>query len=561
MSLNATTSVEPLVSESRGLIVFGGTEKQANGGLDGAARMDRETLLWNAPDLAADVVVNKAKKTADARTRDQVNNNGYMSGGVEIYKDSVVGSEYRLMAEPNYKALGLDEVWANEFKEAAEIKWRLYAESQECWADASRRMSATEIIRLNIGVFCATGEYLVASEWLDKDRTRPYKTAFNTIDVARLSNPRATMDTRYLRRGVVINDFQEEIGYWIRTAYENSPYREDAAAQWKYIAARKPWGRKMMFHCADIRRPEQTRAVSRMVSVLKEMRMTEKFQDIVLQNAITNATYAAAIESELPRDIVYAQLGEMGSSPSGSPIGAGPLIDYITSFLAAANEFQGGSKNLALDGVKIPHLLPGTKLNLMPAGNPGGVGTNFESSFLRHVARGLGISYEEFSGNFAETNYSGARAAMATTERSMRTVKRIAADRLASEMYSNLLEEEINRKNTDLPLPRDARNNFYTGMNKAAYTQCRWIGSARAQLDEGKETQAAGMRIGLGISTVQDEASKLGKDWREVALQRKREWDFNAELGLPQPGTNTQRKDSFQGNNNDQGNGNAKPKK
>lgn len=546
----ATVEIQPSADASRGLVVFDAPQKQGNGGLDGASRLNRDTMLWSAPDVPVDVEIGRSKTTADARARDQINNNGYMSGFVETYRDSVVGSEFRLMAKPNFKVLGLDEVWADEFKEYIEARWQLYAESDDCWADAARRMTATEIVRLNVGMYCSSGEYLVASEWL-KDRQRPYKTAFNSLDPRRLCNPRDGMDTRYLRRGIVIDEFGAPQGYYLRTAHKRSPYREDTLARWDLVPARKPWGRKLVFHCADIRNPEQTRAVSRLVTVMKEMRMTEKFQDIVLQNAIVNATYAAAIESELPRDIVFAQLGEMGSpGNAGSPIGAGPLIDYIKTFLAGAADFHDNSKNLALDGVKIPHLFPGTKLNLQPAGNPGGVGTNFEASFLRHISRALGISYEEFSGNFSDTNYSSARAAIATTERSTRAVKKQAADRLAQSMYTNWLEEELNRPGSEVPLPSNAPN-FYEGMNRAAYSQSKWIGSARGQIDEVKETQAAGMRIGLGISTVEDEASRLGKDWREIAAQRKRERDLNDLYGIEQPSTDTTRQNSFEDKTDD----------
>lgn len=546
MTSKTISKVEPLTSESKGLVVFGAPEKQANGGLDGASTLNRDTMLWSAPDNAADVDIFRAKKTADARARDQTKNNGYVNGFVETYKDSVIGALFRLNAKPNFQALGADEVWADEFKAYVESRWPLYAEGPENFADVSRRMSVTEMLRMGVSSYMGVGETLVFSEWLDKDKSRPYKTAFNIADPGRLSNPNDGMDTMTLRKGVVIDRFRAPQGFWMRSAYQNVPYPDAPPNQWNLIPAYKPWGRKLVFYFADVRRPEQTRAVSRIVTVMKEMRMTEKFQDVVLQNAIVNATYAAAIESELPRDIVFAQLGEIGTpGNSGSPIGGGPLIDYIRQFLSGAAEFHGNTKNLALDGVKIPHLYPGTKLNLQPAGNPGGVGTNFEASFLRHISRALGISYEEFSGNFSDTNYSSARAAIATTERSVRAVKRLVADRLASDMYMNWLEEDINRKGSDAPMPKGV--NFYEGMNRSAFAQCHWIGSARSQIDEVKETQAAGMRISLGISTIEDEASRLGKDWREIAQQRKREQTLNDELGLPQPSYDTTLKSTFTG--------------
>jgi lambda family phage portal protein len=526
-------TIETLAPGSgKGLVPFTGN-KRVGGGLDGAAALNRETALWNAPTLSADVEVQRAKRITNARSLDQVKNNGYTSGGVETYKDSVIGAWFKLNLKPNFKFLGLDEVWAKEFKQFVETRWNLYAESHGHYADAARRMTVTEMLRVGLGSFISQGDTLYSSEWLSKIGN-PYRTAFKLVDVNRISNPQGTENTSTLRDGVVIDRFGAIQGIWLRTAYANNPYRDVNNNTWRMIPAMKPWGRKMMLYYADTRRPEQTRAISRLVTAMKEMRMLEKYQDVVLQNAIVNATYAAVIESELPRDIVYAQLGELGTSNSGSPLGEGPLIEYMKMFLAAASDYQGGSKNLALDGVKMPHLLPGTKLNLQNAGDPGGIGTNFEASFLRHFSRAIGISHEEFSGDFASTNYSGAKASMATTERTMRSVKRSFAENAASDMLANWLEEELNREGSNAPMPRNAPN-WYEGMNKIAYTSAQWIGSSRGQLNELQETQAAVLRMNSGISTREVEAARLGNDWVELAEQRSREAELDKKLGLDEP--------------------------
>lgn len=540
MAQNEPIVIETLAPEgSKGLIPFQSGQKQAAGGLDGAAALNRTTALWHAPDLSADVEVQRAKGRSDARARDQIKNNGYTSGAVEIYKDSVIGSLFKLNLKPNWKFLGLDEVWAQEFKEYVETRWNLYAESNGCYVDAARRMTATELLRIGLGSFIGAGDALYSSEWLSKVGN-PYRTAFKSIDTTRLCNPNDGEDTSTLRRGVVINDHGEPQSFWIRTAYKNSPYRDANPFTWKNIPARKPWGRKLMLYYADTRRPEQTRAISRLLTALRSMRMLENYSDVVLQNAIVNATYAATIESELPRDIVFSQLGEMSSSPSGAPLGAGPLVEYLKMFLNAASEYQGGSKNLALDGVRIPHLLPGTKLNLQTAGNPGGIGTNFEASLLRHFARAVGISHEEFSGDFASTNYSGARAAMTTTERTMRSVKRSFVEKAASDMLCNWLEEDLNREGTNAPMPRKAPS-FYDALAREAYTAAKWIGEARGQLNEVQETQAAILRMNAGISSREKEAARLGEDWTELAEQRAREAELDKKLGLDAPTMDTKK--------------------
>jgi len=256
-----------------------------------------------------------------------------------------------------------------------------------------------------------------------------------------------------------------------------------------------------------------------MVSVLKQMKMTKKYQDIVLQNAVINATYAATIESELPSEAVYEMMGA-GTSNTDA---------FINNYLGQIVTYAGAAKNLQIDGAKIPHLFPGTKLKMQNAASPGGVGSNFEESLLRHIAASLGLSYEQFSRDYTKTNYSSARASMAETWKHMNAKKSQVADRFASAIYMLWLEEEMARG--EAPMPPNAPN-FWDGMNAEAYGKCTWIGASRGQIDEKKETEAALMRIDGGLSTWEKECAQLGLDFREVFAQRSREQKMMKAMGL-----------------------------
>lgn len=525
----------------------------ALGGFDGASRISRE-LAMDAPSIrSADGDLLPGKDLIDARARDQVRNDGYAMGAVAIHKDSIVGSQFTLNARPNTKVLGLDDVWAEEFQEYVESHFTLYAESPSAWIDASRHDTLTGLVRLALGVYVFTGEVLMTAEWM-RDGVRPYRTAVQMVDTDRLSNPDGMGDTQWLRKGIERNRFGAPIAAHIRMAHPtDSFFFDDKRYWWKRVPFTKPWGRTQVIHRFERFRPDQTRGVAEMAAVLKEMKMTSKFQDVVLQNAVVNATYAATIESELPREAAFETLGADNKSS----------VDWATRFLNSIATYSEGAKNLHIDGVKIPHLFPGTKLQLRPAGTAGGVGTAFEESLLRHIAAALGLSYEQFSRDYSKTNYSSARASMNETWKYMQSRKKVVADYIASQIYALWLEEAWNKG--ELPLPRNAPN-FYEGMNKEAYCACTWIGASRGQVDELKETQAAVMRINSHLSTLEDEAGKLGKDWRELLQQKAREKKYADKLGLslePVPavkpggnaakntmdnGTNPERKNLDEGN-------------
>lgn len=493
------------------------------GGLEGAERTSRETARWNPSMRSPDQVINYAKPMADARSRDMVQNDGYAAGAEALHKDNVVGSQFRLNAQPNWRLLGADEGWAEEFQVVVENRFHTIAESEDCWFDASRRNTFTGMIRLAVGGFLFTGEVLATAEWLRNPR-RPCRTAIQTISPDRLSNPNGNADDREWRRGVKRDAQGAPVAYAIRNAHPSELY-DHQSLQWKIVNAEKPWGRKQVIHIIEQRMPDQTRGISDMVAVLKQMRMTKNFQEITLQNAVINASYAAAIESELPSSDVFAAIGAGASTPIA---GMGNYFDF---YMQALTSYLGESKTIALDGAKIPHLFPGTKLNLKPIGTPGGVGTEFEESLLRYTAASLGLSYEEFARDYSKVNYSSARASMNNTYKFMQSRKKSVADRLANNIYALYLEEDIAAGN--IPLPKGkTRDWFYEPLVKDALTTCTWIGAGRGQIDELKETEAALARIAGGLSTYEKECARLGDDFRTTFEQRAREEAILKRYGL-----------------------------
>ncbi len=495
------------------IIDAGRPDKAAiGGGLEGAERTSRETARWAPAMGPPDNIINSVKPVADARGRDMALNDGYTLGAVSLHRDSIVGQEFRLNATPNWRVLGVDEGWAEEFQEAVEARFHTLAESPSYWLDASRRLTLTDMVRLAVGSFVISGEFIFTAEWIKNDPTRPLRTAVQVVSPDRLSNPNDVPDSLFLRRGVHLNAQGRPIRYSFRKAHPHDVHSMRERYEWRTVPAETPWGRLQVLHVMEQRLPDQNRGIADMTSVLSDMKMTKQFQRIVIQNAVVNATFAAAIESEMPSDQIVTA---MGGSSEGVENALSWYLDTLSSYLS-------NSRNISLDGVKIPHLFPGTKLNMQPAGNPGGVGMDFEASLLRHIAAGLGLSYEEFARDYTKTNYSSARASMATTWRYMQTRKKVVADRVADAIYRLVMEEEVANGNVPLP-PGKTRAWFYEPLVKDALCRATWIGAARGQIDELKETEAAALRIEKGLSTLEAECARLGSDFRDVILQRARE--------------------------------------
>ncbi|TCR95971.1 phage portal protein [Rhizobium sp. BK418] len=507
---------------------------------DGASRFSKELASYSPAVRSADADMLPAKQMADARTRDTTRNDAYVAGGATLRKDNIVGSYFM----PNVKPVSTvlfgkeDSKWEDEFQEEVEEKFGLWAESLDNWPDAARQNTLTGLVRMFVDTHTVYGEGLASVEWL-RDQPRMFSTAIQMIDTDRLSTPPEFMGDPMVRGGIRRNQYGAPQTYYIRKAHPSDWMSPDSYT-WKPVDIRKPWGRLQMIHIFEQLRPDQSRGISAMVAALSEMKMTKNFRQMVLQQAVMYASYAATIESELPTEAIFAQLG--GTDMTPETIQAA-LNGYMGGHYATLEQFMAGAKNLHVNGLKIPHLPPGTKFKMQAPGQGGPLGSEFEQSLLRHIAAALGVSYEQLSKDYSKTNYSSARAAMTETYKAMLSIKRMVADRFASSIYTLWLEEALNKG--EITSIRRNMPSFYEKQFKDAYTACDWVGASRGQVDELKETQAAILRINNGLSDLETENARLGADWRKRMRQMKREmeWkDFYKILQNPTDSTNQQKK-------------------
>ena len=509
------------------------TGELAMGAYEAADRFDKAVSMWGPSMRSADGDILPDKHDLDAKSRDMLRNDAYVQGGQTLRKDNIVGSHFMPNSRPaTRKLFGKDdEVWEEEFQEEVEELFDLYAESTENWIDASRTNSLTGLVRLAVGIDVAAGEVLSTVEW-DAGRAGEFATMIQMIDLDRLCTDPASLMDENVRGGVRSDRRGAPIAYQIRTNHPGDIRYRYGVPEWKEVPIRKPWGRLQVIHLHEQMRPDQTRGVSEMATALKPMRIGHRLRDLNLQRVAAQALYAAAITSEMPTDALFQSLG--GQTTEEAVESA--VTRYATGYLGAIDKYAGSARNLHLDGVKIPHLYPGTKLELLsPNANDKISGGEFEQSLLRNIAASIGVSYEQLSRDYTSTNYSSARAAMSETWKYMQARKKLIADRYASIIWRLWLEEAINNNHLSSFPSRKAGMLYTNGrlnLNFEAISRVDWIGASRGQIDELKETQAAVLRVQNGLSTLEDELARLGKDWRKVFRQLKREQARREALGL-----------------------------
>jgi lambda family phage portal protein len=478
----------------------------------GASLMSEEMQSWQPPNQSADGDLLGEWETLVSRTRDMIRNHGLTSGAVQTHLDNIVGPKLRLVAKPDWRALGLDLAWAREWTRSVESKFRQWADDIDRYCDAGRRLSLTGMITQGYRAFMNTGEILALAEWLPQ-RPTAYATAMQMVDPELLSNPDYQGDTSLRRRGVELDRHSAAVGYWLASGWANDPFFNRDPVRWRHISRETPWGRLQVIHIFDQERPGQTRGKGGLVPVLAKMKMLERFEQATLQAAILNAMYAATIESG------------MDWASVGSAIGAA-TDDPVLTYMSNRADWHQGS-HVRYNGVKIPHLYPGEKLTLNTPQHPKAEFAQFEEASLRHLAGGLNMSYEQFSRDYSKSNYSSARAAMLESWRFFKNRRHHIAGRFARLVYTLWLEEAIDLGEVEVPA---GAPNFYQA--KTAWTRCDWIGPGRGHIDPLKEANATKVEYQMHLTTLEKEAAERGEDWEELLEQRAEEKNRMAELEL-----------------------------
>lgn len=519
--------------ESQLQVVSPGASAAASGGVayDGASKFD-QLATWYPPLRSADADLLPEKGTLDARSRNMFGNDAYVQGGATLQKDAIVGAVYRLNSKPMTKILWGkdDDTWEEEFQEEVETKFALWAESPRNWPDSRRRGTLTDLVRLAVGVHVTGGEVLGIGDW--QDDGRPYASSLLLIDADRLSTPvDGSANDRNIRSGVEMNAKGQPIAYHIRNRHPSDFYAGGRlnslldVNRWTRVRRETRWGRQNVLHIFEQLRPDQSRGIASVVTALTEMRMLKHFRKTELQRATIAATYAASIETDLPKDAAFAMGAGDGSE--------NPYIDTIEQFMQLMAAYSDNSRNLHMEGAKIPIFVPNTHLKIQNPGAASPAGDKFEASMLRYIAAALGVSYEQLSRDYTQTNYSSARASIGEALRGMLPKKRAVADATANFVWRLWLEEAINYNQLET-LKRKRVPNFYDGLNAEAFSNAEWIGAGQGQIDPLKETQAAVLKIKSGLSTQEYEIARIsGGDWRNVKRQIARERALDADYGNP----------------------------
>lgn len=447
----------------------------------------KEFTNWNPTLSDPDTELEYERDNLVARSRDLTRNNGVASGLAQTYEDSIVGTQFRLSARPDYVALGKTKKWADKWAKSTEAKWRLYAESVEC--DAARLHNFHGLTKQVLNEGLTGSEALALPLWF---KSRKVHTVFQLVDADRLSTPDGQLNSKNMRNGVQISKYNEAVAYHIRKAHPGQAFSGFSTADdlaWVRVPARTRFGRRRVLHVYDPKRIGQHRGKPSLTAMMGDFKQLDHYQKFELKAAIANSMIAAFIETGI-------------DSQGIADLFNGDMKEYADG----RNEWHAN-----LTGGAVIPLFPGDKLNAFTPSRPATAYAEYVESMFRNISAGANVPYELLMKDFSKTNYSSARAAILEGWRFFMGRRKWLSDFWATPAYELWLEELVNAGEIEA-------EGFYEF--KTAYTRCRWIGGGRGWVDEEKEAKSAVMRMKANLSTLEEENAAQGKDWEETIEQR-----------------------------------------
>jgi len=340
------------------------------------AKTGRRIDDWLTTGASANREIASAGHRLRERARDLVRNNPYGSKAVEVFVGNAIGTGIIPQARTNSERL-------NKQIMAAWEEWE-----QHCDAEGDLDFYGLQAI--------AARAIFESGECFIRFRDRPYSQDFPIpfqlqvleADFLDTSKNMPAGSGNYINQGVEFDKYNRRVAYWMWPQHPG----ENAIGAMRLTSVRVP--ADQIIHLFRKQRPGQFRGATAFAPSILRMRDLDGYDDAELWRKKIEACFAAFV-----------------TQVSGAD---GPIVGNVVKKAASA-----GSSSSSTEPEKLEQFRPGMIEYLQPGedirfGNPTSDGNyeSYERVQLHAIAAGLGITYEQLTGDLSQVNYSSLRAGL-----------------------------------------------------------------------------------------------------------------------------------------------------
>ena len=419
-----------------------------------AASGTRRTYGWNPSPGDINTLLAGGIDTLRPRSRDMVRRNAWATNALDAFVGNAIGVGIKPQSSHPDSAVKeqIQELWLR-------------------WTDEADATGLTDFYGLQ-ALACRT--VMEAGECLIRLRPRLPKDGLSVPLQLQLLEPEhlPTTETRrlesgnYVRSGIEFNGIGQRVAYRIYREHPGDASNPMASSELVRVPA------EWVLHLFRPIRPGQLRGQPWLTQVLLKLHELDQYDDAELVRKKTAAMFAGFVVKSSPATQI---LGEKAGS--------------------------GGNPVASLEPGTLQILLPGEDIKFS---NPADVGASYETFMrvqLRSIAAGMGITYEQLTGDLTGVNYSSIRAGLLEFRRRCEQFQhQVMVFQMCRPIWRRWIDLAI--LNGALPKKGDV----------AAYYEAKWIPPGFAWVDPLKDIKAQMMAVRAGFKSRAEVVSEQGYD-------------------------------------------------
>jgi lambda family phage portal protein len=327
-----------------------------------AATSSRRTENWTRDAKDADLTLRGAARDLRLNARDLIRNNAWARRAQNVIANNTVG--WGIIP----KATGADA----GINTAAMDLWKTWAESTECESD--NRATFYGIQHLIMRALVADGEVLIRRRFRRPSDGLTIPLQLQVLEADYLNTAMNALSSEAggpIVQGIEFDKLGSRAAYWLWSQHPGSGRNAEAP---KRVPADE------VIHVFDVERPGQSRGVSWLASAIVNLKDLDDYDDAEIMKQKIAACFAAFVTDT---DGLATPLGDTGTAPD-DPV----------------DTFEPGM---------IVNLPPGK--TVVSASPPTMTSDALPMRTLRRVAAGIGVTYEDLTGDYSQVNFSSARMA------------------------------------------------------------------------------------------------------------------------------------------------------
>ncbi len=430
-----------------------------------AATAGRRTAGWPRSHADANVAAGAALPMLRALSRDLRRNNPWARRGVQVVANNTVG-------------WGIVPTAAGAPSIKLQEAWRTWAETTQC--DADGRLTFYGIQRHVMEAVAESGEVLIRARWrLPKDGLA-LPLQLQVLEADFLDTSRDNFEGAAggpVVQGVEFDKIGRRAAYWL---FPEHPGSNRATGVSRRLPASD------IVHVFRAERPGQVRGVPWLAAVIARLRDFDEYEDATVMRHKIAALFAAFI-TDPNGDPAGAAIGEQTTDRFGQNVET--LEPGMLKYLAPGQSVEFGSPPMPADG-------------------------GFTDRSLRAVASGLGVTFEDLTGNYLNVNYSSGRLGW------------MAHWANVEDWRWNMLVPQFCAPAWDWAMQAASLAGILGAEPNPSRPRADWTPPARPMLDPEKEGLSYQHRVRSGAMTPSEMVREQGRDpeahWAEYARDLKR---------------------------------------